>query len=56
MSAQKFLLIHLDLSIFDAKFQPMFCENYPGRFPHMQVVVLRHVLPGPEFLAIIFAV
>jgi hypothetical protein len=43
-------------SILDAKFKCMLCDNYPGRFPLMQIVVLRHALPGLEFLGIIFAV
>jgi hypothetical protein len=46
-------------SFLDAKFQSMLCDNYPGRFPPpppMQIVVLRHALPGPEFSGIIFAV
>jgi hypothetical protein len=43
-------------SILDAKFQSMLCDKYPGRFPLMQIVVLRHALPGPEFSGIIFAV
>jgi hypothetical protein len=34
----------------------MLCDNYPGRFPLMQIVVLRHALPGREFSGIIFAV
>jgi hypothetical protein len=42
--------------ILDAKFQSMLCDNYPGRFPLLRIVVLRHALPGPKFSGIIFAV
>jgi hypothetical protein len=38
------------------KFRAMVCDNFPGKFRHRQVVVLRHELSGLKLSGILFAV